>query len=66
MVGRGWEGVFVDEVGVDVVGGRVSGGGVGVRFSGWWSFVMSSSSKSMVFVLLPVVCDRLERWVSWV
>ena len=50
--------MFVDEVGFDVNGGRASGGGVGVRFSGWWSFVMSSSSKSMTPALLLVVCDR--------
>jgi hypothetical protein len=37
--------------GVDVVVGGASVGGEGVRFCGWWSFVMSSSSKSMIAIL---------------
>ena len=37
---------------VVVAGGRVEGGGVGVRIEGWWSLAMSSSSKSMIAILL--------------
>jgi hypothetical protein len=57
---RGIEEV-VEGSGVDVVVGGVSVGGVGVRFCGRWSFVMSSSSKSMIAILPFVVCDGLEE-----
>ena len=36
---------------VVVAAGRAEGGGVGVRVEGWWSLVMSSSSKSMIAIL---------------
>jgi hypothetical protein len=50
VVLRGKEEAEGSGVDVVVVGGP-SVDAEGVRFCGWWSFVMSSSSKSMITVV---------------